>query len=76
MLKEKEIKKKIYRKVERISNNKLNDILDFLKNIEKENKKKSEILSFAGCWKELESDTLDDLITNILERRKEDKRRI
>ena len=76
MLKEQEIKNKILTRIERMSNDKLGDILEFLKKIETDNKKKSEILSYAGCWKELDSETLDDLIANILEKRKEDKRRI
>ena len=76
MLKEREIRTKILRRVEKISNDKLDDIWEFLRKIENNNRKKIDILSYAGCWKNLDKNLIDDLTINLgTKRLKEDKER-
>lgn len=65
MLKEREIRTKILRRVENISTDKLDDIWDFLRKIEKKSSEKKEILSYAGCWKNLDKNLIDDLTINL-----------
>ena len=77
MIKEKEIRAKIIKQVEKISTDKLDDIWKFLRKIEENSRKKSDILSFAGCWKDLDRKLLDDLTINLgANRLKENRGRI
>ena len=77
MLKEREIRTKILRQIEKMSTDKLGDIWEFLRKIEKDNRKKADILSYAGCWKSLDKNLIDDLTINLgTKRLKEDKRGI
>ena len=77
MLKEKEIRTKILKRVEKLSTDKLDDIWEFLRKIEKKSSEKNEILSYAGCWKNLDKSLLDDLTINLgIKRLKEDRGRI
>ncbi|OQX78603.1 MAG: hypothetical protein B6D64_06190 [Bacteroidetes bacterium 4484_276] len=74
MLKEREIRTKILRRVEKISTDKLDDIWEFLRKIEKNSRKKDDILSYAGCWKDLDKNLIDDLTINLGTKRIEEDR--
>ncbi len=65
MLKEREIRTKILKQIDKISFDKLDDIWKFLRKIEKDSRKKADILSYAGCWKDLDKDLIDDLTVNL-----------
>ena len=75
MLKEREIRKKILRRIEKISFDKLDDIWKFLRNIEEDSRKKADILSYAGCWKNLDKDLIDDLTVNLGTKRLQEDRK-
>jgi predicted Zn-ribbon and HTH transcriptional regulator len=74
MLKEREIRSKILRRVEKISTDKLDDIWEFLRKIEKNSSKKNDILSYAGCWKDFDKNLIDDLTINLGTKRLEEDR--
>lgn len=74
MLKEKEIRKRILKRIEKMPVDKLDNVWKLLKNIENQNKNKADILSYAGCWKDIDQELFDDLTINLGERRLQDRR--
>ena len=74
MLKEKEIRKKILTRIEKMSTDKLDNVWKLLKSIENQSKNNADILSYAGCWKDLDQELFDDLTINLGEKRLQDRR--
>lgn len=75
MIDEKDIKKRIINRIENIHGNKLSQIYEFLKKIDRENTEKSKLLSYAGIWSDMDEATFDDFTKNLRDRRKNRKNR-
>lgn len=75
MLKETIIRKRIWKRIERMSSDKLNDILKYLESLDTNMKNKKQILSYAGTWNDLDSETLSEFTDNLIDRRISSSRR-
>lgn len=53
--------------------NKLGEVWRLLKNIES-HKEKTDNLTFAGCWKDLDQEIFDNLTINLGKRRLQDRK--
>ncbi len=69
------IRNQIIRRIQRIPSGKLNQLNELLLRLEKSSSNKAKTLSFAGAWSNLDSSTLDDLTTRLLENRQRNRRR-
>ena len=76
MHKEKDIRKKILKKIENLSEERLNIVWELLKDLEDSNKNKAVTLSLAGAWKDFDEDFFEDLTTGLQARRSSNKRDI
>lgn len=74
MLRNKEMRKKIIKRIEKIPEEKLDDVWKLLRNLENEDRKESQVLAYAGCWKDIDSEILDDLTINLGKRRLQNRR--
>ncbi len=74
MLKANDLRKKIQRKIDRLSDDKLKDILKYLRKLEKVNDNKEEILALAGSWENIDQNLIDDLTINLNKNRNKGKR--
>ncbi|MBA7546415.1 hypothetical protein ES705_38805 [subsurface metagenome] len=75
MLKETIIRKRIWKRIERMSSDKLNDILKYLESLDTNMKNKKQILSYAGTWNDLDSETFSEFTDNLIDRRISSSRR-
>jgi hypothetical protein len=64
-------RKRIIKRVEKISEPDLNRVLNFVENLSEWEKRRKEILSYAGSWADMPSDFMKDLTTNLHKRRKD-----
>lgn len=69
MIESNKLRQKIIERVKNLPDDQLNTLEGYLENLEKDIHQKSEILSFAGIFKDLDDATMDDLTTNLHERR-------
>ncbi|MBT0810136.1 hypothetical protein KIH41_02425 [Litoribacter ruber] len=69
-----ELKDKLKRRIDHLSEDKLHDVSQFLESLEKRNNK-GKILSFAGCWSDLEDDIFNELTRDLEGRRKNNRTR-
>jgi hypothetical protein len=67
------LKNSLIRKIQRLSTDKLTEISNLLGKIEHQMKSKERTLSFAGSWKDLDSDLLLDFTTNLHDNRTNDR---
>ncbi|MDZ4845905.1 MAG: hypothetical protein SH857_10190 [Chitinophagales bacterium] len=70
MKNEQKIKSSIINRLDKISQRKLKDVLHFIEKLENSSSDKSDILSFAGSWKEMDDSTFNDLTKHLHKRRK------
>ena len=70
MIRNTDIKKRIIRKVEKASRPDLTRILKYVESLQDKDVRKKELLSFAGSWKELPKELIDDLTVNLPKKRK------
>jgi len=75
MTTETKIRKQILRRIERIPEEHLERIDNYLKKLETRSTKKDKILSYAGAWNELDESVFRELTSELILRRKENKRR-
>lgn len=76
MITKNKIRQKLIKKINRLSDDKLNTLENYVEELEKDINSKSEILSFAGILKDIDSETLDNLTTNLHRSRLLGKERI
>jgi pyruvate/oxaloacetate carboxyltransferase len=76
MLKSKELKKKIIKHIEKMPADKLNNVWKYVKNADKRERKKDDILTYAGCWKDLDKEVLDNLTIYLGKNRMLDRRKL
>lgn len=75
MITESQKRNKLLSRIQKIPANKLQELDDFISKIEDNTNPKSKILSFAGAWKDIDSDTLSDLTENLVKNRERSSRR-
>ena len=63
-------RKRIIKRVEKISELDLNRVLNFVENLNEREKRKKVILSYAGSWSKMPKDFMDDLTINLQKKRK------
>ena len=74
MLSVKELKERLKRRIDNLSEDKLNDLSLFLESQEI-GKDKGKLLSFAGSWNDMDDETFDELTKNLKDRRKSNRSR-
>ncbi|MDQ3392731.1 MAG: hypothetical protein M3512_01250 [Bacteroidota bacterium] len=74
MISVKELKERIKRRIDNLSEDKLNDVSQFLESLEIVNKK-GKILTFAGSWNDLDDETFSELTYKLEDRRKNNRTR-
>jgi hypothetical protein len=62
-------RKKIINRVGKISEPDLNRVLNFVENLSEWEKRRKDILSYAGSWVDMPSDFIGDLTSNLRKRR-------
>ena len=67
---------RILRRINRIPKDKLEELDEYLSQLEQEIGKKNRTLSFAGSWQDIDDATLDDLTTSLINKRQKNRRRI
>ncbi|MFN6945723.1 MAG: hypothetical protein ACK4ND_12320 [Cytophagaceae bacterium] len=72
MISIKELKERLKRRIDNLSEDKLNDVSHFIESLEIGNNK-GKLLSFAGSWNDMEDETFNEL-TNRLEYRRKNNR--
>lgn len=75
MITDNQRRNQIFRKIGRIPNEKLIELEEFITNMEKTDKNKKKVLSFAGAWKNMEDKIFEDFTTNLINNRKSNRRR-
>lgn len=70
------LRKKLIRRINQLSRDKINSLENFLNKIESSNSSKDEILSYAGIFKDLDSDFFIELADNLHLNRKTGRTRI
>ena len=75
MIADTQIRQLILRKIRRIPSNKLNDLNEYLSKLEQTTEKTSKILSYAGCWSNIDESAFDELTDNLILNRSKNSRR-
>ncbi|MDP4228240.1 MAG: hypothetical protein Q8910_17945 [Bacteroidota bacterium] len=70
-----QIRNQIVRRIRKIPSERLNDLADYLDKLEQTTGKPAKILSFAGCWSDIEDSAFNDLTENLLINRQKNTRR-
>jgi chromosome segregation and condensation protein ScpB len=69
MIKIETIRKKIIRRVEKASDSELDRISNYIDNLKEKEKRKKELLAYAGQWKDLPKELFEEFTTNLHKRR-------
>jgi hypothetical protein len=69
MLKVEAIRKKIIKRVEKASDAELDRISNYIDSLNEKEKRKKELLAYAGQWKDLPKELFEDLTINLHKRR-------
>jgi len=75
MTTETKIRNRILKRIERISSEQLSALNEYLKKLEKQEKKKKKVLSYAGVWKDIDENIFREFTEELVVRRQENKRR-
>lgn len=75
MTEDSKIRQRIVKQLEKLSGDKLRDILEYLKSLESGSVNKKKILSYAGSWSEIDEDIFSELTNDLIKRRKRSSRR-
>ncbi|MCB0564117.1 MAG: DUF2281 domain-containing protein [Phaeodactylibacter sp.] len=59
------IKEEIREKLDKLSSEKLQEVLEFLESLEDASPQTQKILSYAGIWKDMDPALFEDLTTNL-----------
>lgn len=63
-------------RINRIPEDKLKELEDYVSKLEQEVPPKHRTLSFAGAWQDLDKSVMDDFTENLIHNRQKNKRRI
>lgn len=75
MITENQKRNRLLSRIQRIPANKLQELDDFVSKMEDNASAKSKILSFAGAWKDLDSQVLNDLTEDLVKNRERSGRK-
>jgi len=75
MIAETKIRNQILKRIERMPGEQLSKLDKYLKKLEFQSSRKSEILSYAGAWKDMDDDIFREFTVELITRRQETKRR-
>jgi hypothetical protein len=75
MITETQIRSQILRRIQRIPSNRLVELNEFVSKLEQTSSNKDKILSFAGAWENLDTNTFDELTENLISNRQRNNRR-
>ncbi len=75
MITESQKRNRLLSRIQRIPANKLQELDDFISKMEDNMTAKSKVLSFAGVWKDPDSQMLNDLTEDLVKNRERSKRR-
>ncbi|NOX86240.1 MAG: hypothetical protein GXO86_09795 [Chlorobi bacterium] len=67
---------RILKKIYRIPKDKLRELDEFLSKLEEDVNHKSQILSFAGSWKDIDQSVFDTFTKDLISNRKKNRKRI
>ncbi|CAN5737213.1 hypothetical protein BH24BAC1_BH24BAC1_25340 [soil metagenome] len=70
------IRKRLICRIESLSDDKLGSLENYLDELEAKNSVKDEILAFAGIFSDLDNEFINDLTTDLPDRRQEGDQRI
>ena len=73
MRKTETLKDRIIKRIIKLPNDKLDSVDEFLESLE--SNKSADVLSFAGTWKDLNDEKIQELTKGLLKRRSLDKNR-
>jgi len=65
MISKGKIRRRLIKKIENLADDKLGSVEKYINSLESEIKNKTEILSSAGIFKDLDSKTFDELTVNL-----------
>ncbi len=68
-------RQQIVNKIYRIPPEKLNELDEFVSQLEKETDNKDLTLSFAGAWQDMDESVFQELTDNLIDNRQRNKRR-
>lgn len=74
MISNKELKESLKRRIDNLSEDKLNDVSHFMESLEIGNNK-GKLLSFAGSWSDMDDETFNELTNRLEDRRKNNRTR-
>lgn len=67
-------KRKVIRQIEKVPEDRLNEVFDFLKRMESsQRERKTRILSYAGVWADMKEDDFKELNTQITTNRRKSR---
>lgn len=76
MSNETKIRSRIIRRIYNVSQEKLEELDNFISKLETESKHKTDFLSFAGCWADIDNSLFDDFTKNLISNRRRNRIRI
>ena len=75
-MKDAQIRNQLLRKIQKIPNDKLKELNDYITKLEGKPESKSKALSFAGAWSDIDNSVFHDLTENLIRNRQRNKKRI
>jgi regulator of PEP synthase PpsR (kinase-PPPase family) len=75
MITDTQIRRQLLKRIQQIPSNKLNELNEFVSKLELNSNNKDKILSFAGAWENLDTNTFIELTENLIDNRQRNKRR-
>jgi hypothetical protein len=75
MIADNQIRQQILRKIHRIPSSKLHELNEYLSKLEQIPNHASGILSYAGCWNNMEESAFNELTDNLIANRNKNSQR-
>ena len=69
------IKQKLIDRIQKLSNDQLQKLVNFLKGIESSTNQKQQVLSYAGTWNDLKTEIVTEFTTDLHKRRKTSRKK-
>jgi hypothetical protein len=63
------IRKKIIKRLEGMPKSKLGKVFEYIESLEEKANRKKDILAFAGAWKDIDPELLEELTSKLQDRR-------
>ena len=75
MISDKQRRNQLIRKIQHMSSKNLKELHDFAQKLEEDIPDGKKVLSYAGCWNDIDDSALQDLTENLISRRERNQRR-